>query len=93
MDSTILFLILQIIFFIFQYFTFTKLTVFQYSELVFTSIFIIIFFGVLGAMITLNKDMINISTYGSVFFMMWYYITKKITNGINSDINGVIYFS
>ena len=44
-------------------------------------------------MITLNKDMINISTYGSVFFMMWYYITKKITNGINSDINGVIYFS
>ena len=93
MDSTILFLILQIIFFIFQYFTFTKLTVFQYSELVFISIFIIIFFGVLGAMITLNKDMINISTYGSVFFMMWYYITKKITNGINSDINGVIYFS
>ncbi len=93
MDSTILFLILQIIFFIFQYFTFTKLTLFQYSELVFTSIFIIIFFGVLGAMITLNKDMINISTYGSVFFMMWYYITKKITNGINSDINGVIYFS
>ena len=93
MASSILFLILQIIFFIFQYFTFTKLTVFQYSELVFTSIFIIIFFGVLGAMITLNKDMINISTYGSVFFMMWYYITKKITNGINSDINGVIYFS
>jgi hypothetical protein len=93
MSSTILFLILQIIFFIFQYFTFTKLTLFQYSELLFTSIFIIIFFGVLGSMITLNKDMINISTYGSVFFMLWYYITKKITNGINSDINGVIYYS
>lgn len=93
MGSIIIFLIFQIIYLIFQYFTFTKLTIFQYSELIFTSIFIIIFFGVLGAMITLNKDMIDKSIYGSVFFSIWYYTTKKITNGINSDINGVIYFS
>jgi len=59
----------------------------------FGALFIIVFFGFFGAMLTLNKEMINTSIYAAIFYMLWYYVTKKITNGVNSDINGVIYFS
>lgn len=49
--------------------------------------------GLFGAMLTLNKDLTSHSIYAAIFFMIWYYVTKKIVNGINSDINGVIYFN
>ena len=93
MANIIVFFIIFFLLLGFQYFTFTKLTLFQYCEMSFGALFIIVFFGFFGAMLTLNKEMINTSIYASIFFMLWYYITKKIGNGINSDINGVIYFS
>jgi hypothetical protein len=93
MANIIVFFIIFFLLLGFQYFTFTKLTLFQYCEMSFGALFIIVFFGFFGAMLTLNKEMISTSIYASIFFMLWYYITKKIVNGINSDINGVIYFS
>ena len=55
--------------------------------------FIILFFGLFGAMLTLNPKMTDNSVYAAIFFMIWYYVSKKIVNGMNSDINGVIYFN
>jgi hypothetical protein len=93
MVNIIIYIVLLLLFFGFQYNTFTRLTLYQYSEMVFGSFFIIIFMGLFGAMLTLNKDLTDYSIYAAIFFMIWYYITKKIVNGINSDINGVIYFN
>ena len=93
MINIIVYIAFIILFIIFQYSTFTKLTLFQFSEMIFGSFFIIIFFGLFGAMLTLNKELTNISIYGAIFYMLWYYVTKKIVNGMNSDKNGVIYFN
>jgi len=93
MVNIIILIGLFILFYICQYSTFLKLTLFQYSEMTFGAIFIVIFFGLFGSMLTLNKEMMDLSVYGAIFFMLWYYITKKIINGMNSDINGVIYFN
>ena len=93
MINIIVYIAFIILFIIFQYSTFTKLTLFQFSEMIFGSFFIIIFFGLFGAMLTLNKELTNLSIYGAIFYMIWYYVTKKIVNGMNSDKNGVIYFN
>lgn len=93
MINIIVYIAFIILFIIFQYSTFTKLTLFQFSEMIFGSFFIIIFFGLFGAMLTLNKELTNLSIYGATFYMLWYYVTKKIVNGMNSDKNGVIYFN
>ena len=93
MINIIVYIAFIILFMIFQYSTFTKLTLFQFSEMIFGSFFIIIFFGLFGAMLTLNKELTNLSIYGAIFYMIWYYVTKKIVNGMNSDKNGVIYFN
>ena len=44
-------------------------------------------------MLTLNKELTNNSIYAAIFFVLWYYVTKKLVNGMNSDINGVIYWN
>ena len=93
MTNVIVYIAFLILFIIFQYSTFTRLTLFQFCELMFGSFFIIIFFGLFGALLTLNKNLTAYSIYMAIFYMLWYYITKKIVNGMNSDINGVIYFS
>ena len=93
MINIIVYIAFIILFIIFQYSTFTKLTLFQFSEMIFGSFFIIIFFGFFGAMLTLNKELTDYSIYGAIFYMIWYYVTKKIVNGMNSDRNGVIYFN
>jgi hypothetical protein len=93
MTNVIVYIAFLILFIIFQYSTFTRLTLFQFCELMFGSFFIIIFFGLFGALLTLNKNLTDYSIYMAIFYMLWYYITKKIVNGMNSDINGVIYFS
>lgn len=92
--TNIFLLLFNIVFLIFlQLFKYTKLTTFQFYECLFGSLFIIVFFGLFGAMLTLNKDMIEYSIVFSAFFIIWYYITKKITNLINMDRNGVIYYN
>jgi hypothetical protein len=93
MINIIVYIAFIILFIIFQYSTFTKLTLFQFSEMIFGSFFIIIFFGLFGALLSLNKELTNLSIYGATFYMIWYYVTKKIVNGMNSDKNGVIYFN
>ena len=93
MTNVIIYILFIVLFIIFQYSTFTRLTLFQFSEMIFGSFFIIIFFGLFGAMLTLNKNLTDYSIYAALFYMLWYYVTKKIVNGMNSDINGVIYFN
>jgi hypothetical protein len=92
MTNIVFFIILQIVIFILQFFTFTRLPLFDYCEMFFGSIFIIIFFSVFAAMLTLDKDQVENGILFSSFFILWYYVSKKIVNGINSDINGVIYY-
>ena len=93
MNKIFLYIGIQIIILIFQIFNSTKLVLFQYYELLFGSLFIIVFFGVFGSLLTLNPDLVNYSIVFASFFSIWYYLTKKITNLINSDSNGVIYYS
>jgi hypothetical protein len=93
MLNIVVFIIIQFVLFVLQYFTFTRLPLFQYCELIFGSIFIIIFFGLFGAMLTLNKDQMENGIVFASIFSIWYYCTKRLVNGVNSDINGVIYYN
>ena len=52
----------------------------------------ILFFGLFGFALTLNIEIINNSSLFAPFFAIWFYITKKLSNSINSDKNGVIYY-
>jgi len=61
--------------------------------MLFGSIFIIIFFGIFGALLTLNKELLNEMILFATIFSIWYYITKKLVNNMNSDKNGVIYYN
>jgi len=92
MTNIVFFIVLQIVIFILQFFTFTRLPLFDYCEMFFGSLFIILFFGVFAAMLTLNKDQVENGILFASFFLIWYYVSKKIINGVNSDINGVIYY-
>jgi len=94
MEYLKVFIILQLLFLIFQFIYIFKLETYQYCELVFGSVLIIIFFGFIAS-ITLNlnqKNQLNKSALLGLLFAIWFYSTKKITNFINSDKNGVIYF-
>ena len=97
MEFIKIFIITQLIFLMFQFIHPLKLESFQYSELIFGSIFIIIFFGFFGSMLTLDvfkedKTVLNNSALIGTLYAIWIYFTKKITNIINSDSNGVIYY-
>jgi len=97
MESIKFYIIIQFIFFICQFFYVLKLESYQYTELILGSIFIIIFFGIFGSILTLdiinpNPIILSNSIVFSIFYSIWYYLTKKITNVINSDKNGVILF-
>ena len=91
------FLIFQLIFLIFQFIYPLKLELFQYCELIFGSLFIILFFGFFGSILTLDiineeHDVLNNSALIGTLYAIWFYLTKKITNSINSDSNSVIYY-
>jgi len=97
MESIKFYIIVQFILFIFQFIYGFKLESYQYSEMVFGSIFIIIFFGIFGSILTLdvinpNPTLLNNSVILAIFYSIWFYLTKKITNYINSDRNGVIIY-
>ena len=97
MEFIKVFIITQFIFLVFQFIYPLKLESFQYSELIFGSFFIIIFFGIFGSILTLDiikedKKVLNNSTLFATFYAIWFYITKKLTNKINSDKNDVIYY-
>lgn len=92
-----IFIISQVIFLFLQYLKWTRLEGFQYAELVFGSFFIIVFFGLFGSILTLDiinpePKLLNNSALFATIFSVWFYLTKKITNSINSNRNGVINF-
>ena len=97
MEYLNVFLIIQAIFLSLQYIYYFKLESFQYYELLFGSFFIIVFFGIFGSFLTLEnlksepKVFFN-SVIASILFSIWFYLTKKISNFLNSDNNGVIEF-
>ena len=95
MESIKYFIIAQFIFLVLQFMSSFRLESFQYYELIFGSFFIILFFGLFGSILTLdilnpNKTVLNNSIYFSIYYAIWFYITKKLSNVINSDNNGVI---
>lgn len=95
MEFIKVFIITQMIFLIFQFIFPLKLEPFQYAELIFGSLFIILFFGIFGSILLLDilkpsPTLLNNSALFATFYAIWFYITKKITNLINSDKNGVI---
>lgn len=97
MEYIKLFIIIQVIFLGFQYIPSFALNNYQYSELIFGSFFIIVFFGFFGSILTLDflnpeGDLLNNSALFAMFYAIWFYITKKLANIINSDVNGVIYY-
>ena len=92
MEFIKVFIITQFIFLLFQFFYPLKIESYQYAEMVLGAFFIIVFFGIFGFALTLNKEIINNSALFASFFTIWFWITKRLTNSINSDSNGVIYF-
>ena len=94
MEYIKIFIIVQMFFLFFQYFYILKLPSFQYCELVFGSFFIILFFGIFASILidesTSDYYLLDNSALFAIFYSIWIYITKKLTNSINSDNNGVI---
>ena len=92
-----IFIITQFLFLLLQFIRPFRLESFQYAELAFGSFLIIFFFGLFGSVLTadfINPEptVLNNSALMAVFFSIWLYLTKKLTNLINSDSNGVIYY-
>jgi len=97
MEYIKIFIIVQVIFLAFQLIPSFSLNSYQYCELIFGSFFIIVFFGIFGSILTLDflnpdGDLLNNSAFIAMFYSIWFYITKKLANTINSDVNGVIYY-
>lgn len=95
MEFIKVFIITQMVFLLFQFIFPLKLEPFQYAELIFGSLFIILFFGIFGSILLLdilkpNPTLLNNSALFATFYAIWFYITKKLSNVINSDKNGVI---
>jgi len=93
MNKIFLYLGIQVVILILQLLKSTQLVLFQYYELLLGSLFIIVFFGMFGSILTLQPELQNYSVVFASFYSVWYYLTKKLTNLINSDSNGVIYYS
>lgn len=94
MDNIKIFIIVQFLFFLLQFIHAFKLENYQYFEMVWASIFIIVFFGLFGTILTndFTFQTLNDAVLFSAIFVLWYYCTKKITNAINTDPNGVIHY-
>ena len=98
MEYIKVFIIVQVIMLLLQFIPQTSLNNYQYYELLFGSFFLIAIFGLLGYLLTLDflnpqSNLINNSALLAVLYSIWYYITKKLTNYINTDNNGVVYYN
>jgi hypothetical protein len=97
MEFIKIFIIAQFFFLCFQFLYHLRLESFQYCELVFGSFFIILFFGLFGSILTVDMlkpkpTVLNNMGLAATIYAIWFYITKKLSNAINSDRNGVIYY-
>lgn len=93
MNHVILYIIIITIIILFNILPFSKpmaLEINQFFELLFGSIFIIIFYGCFGSILTSDYGLMRSSIIISTYFVLWYYISYKIINYISSDKNGVI---
>ena len=61
MNKIFLYLGIQVVILILQYFNSTKLVLFQYYELLLGSLFIIVFFGIFGSILTIQPELQNYS--------------------------------
>jgi hypothetical protein len=86
------FILANVLLLLFQFVCALKLESFQYAQMMFGAFFILLYFGVFGSLLTGDHELLNKSALFATLFMIWYYLVKKITNGINSDSNGVIYY-
>jgi len=86
------FIITQAIFLLFQFVRPLRIEQYQYAELMFGSFFIVLFFGLFGSILLVNQKMLDKSCLFATFYAIWFWLTKKISNTINSDSNGVIYY-
>jgi hypothetical protein len=91
MEYIKLFIVIQILLFGLQFLNSTRLMTNQYYEMLFGSFFLLFYFGLFGAITTLDSSLINRMALFASLFGLWYYCTKRLSNFINSDINGVIY--
>lgn len=95
MEYIKIFIIIQVIFLLFQYIKAFKLDNYQYYELIFGSFFIIVIFGLLGYLLTMDflnpeSNLINNSALFASLYAIWFYVTRKITNAVCTMNNGVI---
>lgn len=91
MEYIKLFIVVQILLFALQFSNMTRLPTQQYYEMLFGSFFLLLYFGLFGAITTLDSSLINRVSLFASLFGLWYYSTKRLSNFINSDSNGVIY--
>ncbi len=98
MEYIKIFIIVQVLLLLFQKTKILKLDTYQYLEMISGSVLIIVIFGLLGYLITLDflnpkQSLINNSALFASLYAIWYYSTHKITNKIHSDNNGVVYYN
>ena len=79
MEYIKIFIIVQVIFLALQFIPSFSLNNYQYSELIFGSFFIIVFFGIFGSILTLDflnpeGDLLNNSALFAVFYAIFIYI-------------------
>lgn len=79
-----------LLFYVNCYFTIEN---FQYVEMLFGSIFLILIFGYIAPYFVNDPKMYEKSIYLATLFSIWYYMTKLITNNMMKDGNGVIHWS
>jgi hypothetical protein len=95
MEYIKIFIIIQFILLLFQFISSLSLDNYQYYELIFGSFFIILIFGLLGYLLTLDflnpesKIMNNSALFASLY-AIWFYITRKLTDSVRTMSNGVI---
>lgn len=73
-----------------QLIRYMRLENYQFYEMIIGSVLIIFFFGLFGSILTLQPHLFRVSLYLASFYIIWYYISKKIINIINTDKNGVL---
>jgi hypothetical protein len=98
MEYIKIFIIIQFLLLLFQFINFFSLDNYQYYELIFGSFFIILIFGLFGYVLTLqflepdSNYLNNIALFSSLY-AIWFYITRKLTNYVNTSSNGVINYN
>ena len=88
-----IFIVVQFVLFLFYQNCYLKIENFQYTEMIFASLFIILIFGFGGEYMLSIPNILYKSIYFASLFSIWYYFTKFVTNSFMKDKNGVIHWS